>query len=396
MKFFIRTFGCKMNLLDSARVAAALCDAGHEQVASEVQADVVLVNSCTVTAESDRKSRRAAHAAQRDGKRVVVLGCGPRVDLAAWKRAVAGVEAYASEQELCGRFGAAQGVRCDHHRTRLPVAIQHGCDNTCAYCITRVARGPHRSVPQEEVLRAVREVALGGGYEVVLTGINLAAWGCSLTTRPSESGLALLLKSILQETSIGRVRLSSLGPEYLDRRFFEVFADDRVCDHLHLSVQSGSLSVLRRMGRGHGIVEVEQAACWAREARPDVALTADFIVGLPGESEHDFCQTLQLAERVGFAQLHVFPFSPREGTVARRLPDQVSDGEKKQRAARLSALGRALRERFLRSQHGRRGQALMLRDGTAITSNYLRLRGAGGERGSLVDVVIDVRDVVGR
>jgi len=99
---------------------------------------------------------------------------------------------------------------------------------------------------------------------------------------------------------------------------------------------------------------------------------------------------------VGFAQLHVFPFSPREGTVARRLPDQVSDGEKKQRAARLSALGRALRERFLRSQHGRRGQALMLRDGTAITSNYLRLRGAGGERGSLVDVVIDVRDVVGR
>ncbi len=396
MKFFIRTFGCKMNLLDSARVAAALCDAGHEQVASEVQADVVLVNSCTVTAESDRKSRRAAHAAQRDGKSVCVLGCGPRVDLEAWKRAVAGVEVYASEKALCGRFGAAEGARCVHHRTRLPVAIQHGCDNTCVYCITRVARGPHRSVPQEEVLRAVREVAVGGGYEVVLTGINLAAWGCSLTTRPSESGLALLLKSILRETSIGRVRLSSLGPQYLDRRFFEVFADERVCDHLHLSVQSGSLSVLRQMARGHGVVEVEQSAYWAREARPDVALTADFIVGFPGEGEDDFRQTLQLAERVGFAQLHVFPFSPREGTLAFGLPDQVPDGEKKQRAARLSAVGRALREQFLRSQHGRRVQALVLRDGTAITSNYLRLRGARGERGRLVDVVIDVRDVVGR
>jgi threonylcarbamoyladenosine tRNA methylthiotransferase MtaB len=396
VKFFIRTFGCKMNLLDSARVAAALCDTGHEQVASEAEADVVLVNSCTVTAESDRKSRRAAHAAQREGKRVAVLGCGPRVDLEAWKRSVAGVEVYASEQALCGSFGAAQGDRCVHQRTRLPVAIQHGCDNTCAYCITRVARGPHRSVPQDEVLRLVREVTLRGGHEVVLTGINLAAWGCSLTTRPSESGLALLLKAILRETSIGRVRLSSLGPEYLDLRFFAAFADERICDHLHLSVQSGSLSVLRRMGRGHGVAEVEQAACWARQARPDVALTADFIVGFPGESEDDFRQTLQLAERVGFAHLHVFPFSPREGTVAATLPDKIPDVEKKRRAARLSALGRALREQFLRSQHGRRGQALMLRDGTAITSNYLRLRGARGERGSLVDVVIDVRDVVGQ
>ena len=395
MKFFIRTFGCKMNLLDSARVAAALCDAGHEQVASEVEADVVLVNSCTVTAESDRKSRRAAHAAQRDGKRVAVLGCGPRVDLKAWKRAVAGGEVYGSEQELCGSFGATEGGRYVHHRTRLPVAIQHGCDNECAYCITRVARGPHRSVPQEEVLRAVRQVAASGGHEVVLTGVNLAAWGCSLTTRPSESRLALLLRSILRDTPVGRVRLSSLGPEFLDHRFFEVFADERMCDHLHLSVQSGSLSVLRKMGRGHGVVEVELAASRAREARPDVALTADFIVGFPGESEDDFCQTLQLAERVGFAQLHVFPFSPREGTLAYGLPDPVPAGEKKQRAARLTALGRTLREQFLRSQDGRRVQALVLRDGTAITSNYVRLRGARGERGSLVDVVIDVRHVVG-
>ncbi len=396
MKFFVRTIGCKMNLLDSARVTAALRDAGHEQAASEKDAEVVLVNSCTVTAQSDRKSRLAAHAAQRDGKRVIVLGCGPRVDLEAWRQALVGVEVYASDKELCGHFGAALGPRCEHPGTRLPVAIQHGCDDACAYCITRTARGPHRSVPEEQVLRAVREVAHGGGYEVVLAGTNLGAWGCSLTTRPWESCLALLLRSVLRETSIGRVRLSSLGPAYLDGRFFEVFGDERVCDHLHLSVQSGSPSVLRQMNRGHGVMDVERAVRSARAVRPDVAVTADFIVGFPGESEDDFRQTLQLTERVGFAQLHVFPFSPREGTVAHALPDQVPGGEKKQRVARLSALGHALRDQFLRSQHGKRAMAVVLRDGTAITSNYLRLRGVRGERGSVVDVVIDVRDVVTR
>jgi len=203
------------------------------------------------------------------------------------------------------------------------------------------------------------------------------------------------LATILRETKVRRIRLSSLGPQYLSGQFFEVLRDNRVCDHLHLSVQSGSPSVLRRMCRGHGVGEVEQAAREARRVRPDVAITGDFIVGFPGETEAEFQQTLSLVERAGFAQLHVFPFSPREGTEAMGMSDHISTEEKKARVARLMAVGQTLWHRFLGTQQGRCGSAIVLRDGTAITSNNIRLRGVKGRPGSVVDVVVDVDAVVG-
>ena len=391
VKFFIRTLGCKMNLLDSSRVAAALSRSGYEQAATEEEADLIVVNTCTVTAESERKSRRAARSAGRDAKRVAVVGCGPRVNLKAWIRQVPQAEVFGSEQEFLGAFALSQvtEVLPIEWRIRVPIPVQYGCDGVCSYCITRVARGLHASEPADRVIRRVLEAERLGVSEVVLTGINLGAWGCTNSQRERESRLHELLTSLLSETNIHRIRLSSLGPQYLHDPFFEVLGDPRVCDHLHLSVQSGSPDVLRRMARGHGVEEVRAAAERARRARPHVALTADFIVGFPGETEQAFAETMALVDELGFAKLHVFPFSARAGTPAASMSGQVRPGVKKARAAALRERGRGLRREFLQSQHQRRVEVLLEGDGTAMTTNYLRLRVDDGERGALRWVVLD-------
>ena len=384
-----------MNQLDSARVAAVLQHAGYVRAQSEAEADWVLVNSCTVTAQSDRKSRQAANAAVRTRKKVAVLGCGPRVDGRRWREQLPGVEIFDTDHGLVSHLGIETELVPFPvtSRTRLPVAIQHGCDDTCTFCITRVARGRHRSEPAPRIVEHLREATQRGIKEVVLTGINLAAWGCAHSKRPEQSRLHELLFRLLEDTDMPRIRLSSLGPQYLGSGFFEALAEPRICEHVHLSVQSGSASVLQRMQRGHGIEAVFAAAEAARRVRPDVALTADFIVGFPGEDEAEFQDTLRLAEELGFAKLHVFPFSPRQGTPASTMAGQLSVGEKKGRCGELRQLGRRLRERFLSSQLGRVTQVLVEDDESGLTGNYIRLQVAGGKDGELRDLAIRREDI---
>lgn len=395
VRFYIRTLGCKMNWLDSARLGAALRRAGHTAVADEAEADFVLVNSCTVTAEADRKSRQQAYAAQRAQKRVAVLGCGPRVDPAGWTSRLTEDLVFDKEEDLLAFFGAAARAHpvSVKSRTRLPIAIQTGCDDTCSFCITRIARGPHRSLPAEDILRQVRRTEDLGLKEVVLTGINLAAWGCAHTKRPEQSRLADLITTLLERTTIPRIRLSSLGPQYLSGAFFDVLADPRLCEHLHLSVQSGSPAVLRRMERGHDVEVVYRLAEAARALRPDVALTADLIVGFPGETDSEFEQTLGAVSAVGFAKLHVFPYSARNGTTAARLPDAVAPALKKERAARLRALGAALRRRFIAGQLGKTHTVLVEGNSSGLTGNYVRVRTPGSVEGTLQPVELTETNV---
>lgn len=398
MRFFIRTLGCKLNQLDSARLAGALARAGHQPAASEGEADWVLVNTCTVTSESDRKSRQVAHGVVRAERRLAVLGCSARVETERWRAAMPGALVFTHEAELLAHFGADGDAPPFPltSRTRLPVAVQMGCDDVCAFCITRVARGPHRSLPAGEVVRQVAEAEANGVREVVLTGVNLAAWGCEDTRRPEGSRLAELIERLLRETGMPRIRLSSLGPQYLRGGFFDVLSDGRACDHLHLSVQSGSPAVLARMGRGHGVEEVLGAADAARRVRPDVALTADFITGFPGETDGEHRETLRLVETVRFARLHVFPYSAREGTLAAVLPRQVPPDVRKERARELRRLGERLRAEFVRSQYGRRVQTLVETDGTGLTTNYVRLRVPGVAEGELADVEVTPETVADR
>jgi threonylcarbamoyladenosine tRNA methylthiotransferase MtaB len=390
VRFFVRTLGCKLNQLDSARLAAALARAGHEPVGSEAEADWVLLNTCTVTAESDRKSRQAAHGVLRGPGELAVLGCAVRAQPARWRALVPGGRVFEDADALLAHFEAEADPQVYPltARTRLPVAIQTGCDDRCAFCITRLARGPHRSRSAEAIVREVQEAADRGVREVVLTGVNLAAWGATDTRRPQGARLPELLARLLRETSVPRIRLSSLGPQYLGPAFFDLLAEPRLCDHLHLSVQSGSPAVLRRMARGHGLDEVLGVAEAARRVRPDVALTADLIAGFPGETDREHRETRDAVEQVGFARLHVFPFSPREGTPAATLPDPVPPATRKRRAGELRALGARLRAGFLATQYGRPAGALAEHDGTGLTSNYIRLRLPGVPEGELARVVV--------
>ena len=390
MKFYIRTLGCKLNQLDSARLAGALAQAGHEAAGSEAEADWVLVNTCTVTAESDRKSRQAAHGVVRADRRLAVLGCAVRAEPARWRAQVSAGLVFADPDALLAHFGAdSEGAPYPlTSRTRLPVAIQTGCDDLCTFCITRIARGPHRSVPAEQVVRQVREAQDKGVREVVLTGVNLAAWGCDDTRRPAGARLPELLEDLLRATEMPRIRLSSLGPQYLDDAFFAVLADPRICDHLHLSVQSGSPAVLRRMERGHDAAAVLRVAQAARRVRPDVALAADLIAGFPGETEAEHGETVGLVEAVGYARLHVFPYSARDGTAAATFPGQVPPEVRKARARQLRALGEQLRGAFLRTQYGKPAEVLAERDGTGLTTNYIRLCVPGIAEGEVARVTV--------
>ncbi|WP_303905015.1 MiaB/RimO family radical SAM methylthiotransferase [Thiohalomonas denitrificans] len=374
MKFYIRTLGCKMNALDSARVAAALQAAGHELV-GEAEAEYVFVNTCTVTAEADRKSRKEVNAAGRVVEQVAVMGCGPRVDTGRWRQYSPGTMVFTDETALYERFG----VQLDElpfplgSRTRLPVAIQTGCDNLCSFCITRVARGPHANLPAEQVIRQVREAEEAGIREIVLTGINLAAWGAEDSNRAEQARLHLLIERILRETEMPRIRLSSLGPQYLHKGFFDLFSDPRLCAYLHLSLQSGSGPVLERMVRGHGTEEARRIAEQARRVRPDVALAADVIAGFPEESDTEHRETLAFIKQLGFAKLHVFPYSVREGTPAAEMA-QVNGNIRRERAAEIRELGRQLRRDFIGGQMGERFDVLVERGKSGLTGNYIRLR----------------------
>lgn len=403
MKFHIRTLGCKMNWLDSARLTAALQTAGHQAVNDEAEADYLFVNTCTVTSEADRKSKQTVNRAGRTQKQVAVMGCGPRVDVSGWQQQAANTLIFSDDTTMLAHFGITiDALQMPFNsRTRLPVAIQTGCDNACSFCITRIARGAHRSLPLEGIVRQVREAVDHGIREVVLTGINLAAWGCDNSNRPEQARLHQLLEALLKQTDIPRIRLSSLGPQYIQPAFFDLFADERICDYLHISLQSGSDTVLERMVRGHGTDELLRIADRARAVRPDTAIAADMIAGFPGESEAEHQQTLALLKAVRFAKLHVFPYSERAGTPAATAAAPVEMASRKRRAAEIRELGRTLRHEFLHSQMGREFSVLLEGNGTGLSGNYIRMRtgpggeGKGGGEGEIRTLILNEQNLVG-
>ncbi len=391
MKFFIRTLGCKMNWLDSARLAAALQSAGHQPVSDETEADHVFVNTCTVTAEADRKSKQTVNKAGRNPVQVAVMGCGPRVDRGIWQQQSGNALVFADDASMFAHFGVelSDDQLPLNSRTRLPVAIQTGCDNLCTFCITRVARGRHRSLPIDTIVAQINQALEHDIHEVVLTGINLAAWGCEDSNHPEQARLHELLEAILQQTEMPRIRLSSIGPQFIQPGFFDVYQDERICDYLHLSLQSGSDSVLERMVRGHGTEEVYRIAERARAARPDTAIAADVIAGFPGESEQEHRETMTLLEQVGFAKLHVFPYSTREGTPAAKLPGQLPTEIKKVRAGEIRDLARILRKRFLEAQIGKDFQVLVESSGNnGLTTNYIRMQAENATMGELLKLTL--------
>ncbi|MDH7490595.1 MAG: tRNA (N(6)-L-threonylcarbamoyladenosine(37)-C(2))-methylthiotransferase MtaB [Anaerolineae bacterium] len=416
MKVHLASLGCKLNQSEMESLQAQLEAAGWE-LSPAHEADVIVLNTCAVTAEAARKSRQALRRlrAEAPGAHLVATGCyaelwPQEVEAAARPDSVVGNRDKARLADLLhAQFpGVAATVRKRRAapawpRTRAFVKIQDGCDNACAYCVVHIARGPSRSLPADGVVAQVREAAEAGRKEVVLTGVNIGAYGLD-TGGPD---LGDLIGRILAETAVPRIRLSSVEPWSFREEWLALWADPRLCPHFHLPLQSGSDAVLRRMNRPCSAGDFLRLVETIRHSLPDAAITTDIIVGFPGETEADHRATLALAERAGFARAHVFPFSPRPGTPAASMSDAVPRDEVLRRAAELRALGARLAAVYAQRFVGRTMDVLWEqspRGGiwTGLTVNYLRVRAQGDglgnrilparlvgmERGGIVGVVV--------
>jgi len=376
------TLGCKVNQYETEHVRQGLLRAGFREAQGDEPADLCVVNTCTVTLESDYKSRKIIRALARDNPRaeIVVMGCYA-ARAAAELSCLPGVVEVLSDKrqlpQLLARFGLADvpaGISSFGRLHRAYVKVQDGCRMECTYCIIPRVRPALWSRPVGEVLDEVRRLADHGHLEIVLTGIHLGHYGLDLPERQPGGrriDLAWLVRQVLSLEGRWRLRLSSLEAAEITPELIGVMAEhrERVCPHLHIPLQSGSEGVLARMRRRGGIGAVVERCERARRALDDPALTTDVIVGFPGETEAEFQATCRVVEELGFSKLHVFKFSAREGTPAAAMADQVSFPVKQRRAAELAKIGRRLRARYCRSLLVRRLQVLVespLEDGRGM------------------------------
>jgi threonylcarbamoyladenosine tRNA methylthiotransferase MtaB len=352
MKIYLDSIGCRLNQSEIETIARHFVLSGHEITPDPTQADVTVINTCSVTAAAASDSRGKIRGAQRAGcPTILVTGCWSNIEPQAAEnlQGVHDVIRNADKEYLVRDFLSLtpevfdsiladeqprQALPGRQQRTRAFIKAQDGCDNHCTFCVTRIARGEPRSTAQAQVLRDIRIAENAAVNEVVLTGVHLASWGQDLDP---PRHLFDLVQTVLAKTSVPRVRLSSLEPWDLTPQFFTLFENDRLCPHLHLPLQSGSDSVLRRMARRITTEEFAGLVAEVRRVVPNIAITTDIIVGFPGETEEEFQESLAFVSAMGFAEGHVFSFSPRKGTPAANFKPQLPNDVKKQRNAAMRA-----------------------------------------------------------
>jgi threonylcarbamoyladenosine tRNA methylthiotransferase MtaB len=352
LRVAFRTLGCKVNRTEAEAVAADLMGRGVEVVAEDA-AEVVVVTTCTVTAESDHKARKAVrHALGSPAQPVVVVtGCLAALDPEGLRALGKRVIVETDREHVADRVADLLGVRAvagvpvartgPGFRTRTMVKVEDGCDAFCAYCIVPFARGLPRATPLSSVVNEIGELVHAGTAEVVLTGINIGRYDWEGARLPE------LLEAVAA-TGIPRIRLSSIEPDDVDEGLLAVAATTPAfCEHLHVPLQSGCDHTLAEMGRRYDTDRYATIIERAREVLPGCAITTDVLVGFPGESDEDFERTLAFVEWMGFARLHVFRYSRRAGTPAAARVDQVSPAVVSERARRMRELGDRLHERFL-------------------------------------------------
>jgi threonylcarbamoyladenosine tRNA methylthiotransferase MtaB len=434
--FHIENFGCRATQADAAAIERQLVDRGYAALRTAAGADVVVVNTCTVTSSADSQARQAIRAIHRKNPsaRIVVTGCYAQrapeelagLEGVAWvvgnshkpeiprlleemtgpgkaRSAIVPLEQLAAGPMSLARAPAkiltgdifaqtamlvapVEGGEAGH--TRPVLKIQDGCNSRCAYCVIPFVRGRSRSLPPGTVVEEIRRLAASGYREVVLSGINLGTYGCDLLPRVE---FRELLGRILEETSLERLRISSIEPMDVTQDLIAlVSSSDRLAQHFHIPLQSGSDRILAAMRRWYRTAHYARRLEWIRERLPQAGIGADVIVGFPGETDADHRATLELARQLPFTYLHVFAFSKRPGTRAAEMTDEVSQEAIKQRSRELRALAAEKSAAFRAAQLGRRLRVLTLnRSGEspsgnpsgrwtgALASNYLEVRVAG-------------------
>ena len=369
----ITTLGCRVNQYESDALHETLTGMGFTLVGPGEKADITIVNTCTVTAESDRKSRQMIRRAAGEGYAVVVTGCFSQVspDAAAAIPGVVYVCGNGEKSKIPGIVQAlAEGKPLEKdsvtdiftagydplsrhcpRRFRSFIKIEDGCENRCAYCIIPRARGKVRSRDRDDILREAAALAASGSPEIILTGIETASYGMDThDTDRQRYGMALadLLEEVDKVPGVERVSHGSLEPAVMSREFVARLASlTHLLPHFHLSIQSGSSSVLRRMRRRYTAEQALEAIRRLREAIPDVTFSADVIVGFPGETEAELEETLAFIKEARFLHLHLFPYSIRKDTEAASMPDQIPEPVKKERLKRLEEAQNTLRLQML-------------------------------------------------
>src|SRR6266849_3989252 len=421
MSIDVVTFGCRLNAYESEVIRRNAAAAG---LGTGDLGDVVIVNTCAVTGEAERQARQAIRRLKRERPqaRIVVTGCAAQtspdrfaamqeVDRVVGNDAKMRVDAWTQAQSIFTRvrdFGigshekiavndimsvretAAHLIEGIDGRARAYVQVQNGCDHRCTFCIIPFGRGNSRSVPMGAVVDQVRALAERGHAEIVLTGVDLTSYGADL---PGAPKLGALTKQILRHVpELQRLRISSIDSIEVDRDLLDVIADDeRLMPHLHLSLQSGDDLILKRMKRRHSRDDAVQFCAQVRRLRPDIAFGADIIAGFPTETEEMFARSKDLVEACGLTFLHVFPYSPRPGTPAARMP-QVSGEVIKRRAKRLRATGEAALQKRLASEIGATRQILIESGTQGRTEHFMPVAIAGETPGAVRTLAITGHD----
>ena len=375
MKFAIYTLGCKVNQYETQAMEAELKKRGHQLVGFHEDAQVYIINTCTVTAVSDRKSRSAIRQARKRGAVVAVCGCYAQTDPDAVRalgvdllsgtgdhlafldraEALAGLrQAGAADlvDDVMGRrtfeYLPAGGLS---QRTRAMLKVEDGCVNFCSYCIIPYARGPVRSMPLETVKAEAARLAAEGYREMVVTGIEISSWGRDLPGKPE---LADLILGVAQAAPGVRIRLGSLEPRTITEDFCRRTAGvEELCPHFHLSLQSGCDATLRRMNRKYDTARYRESVRLLREYFDDPGITTDLIVGFPGESDGEFARTMDFIREMGFSAMHVFPYSRRSGTPAAEMEGQILNAVKEERARQARETAEEMKRAYLERQSGK-------------------------------------------
>ena len=403
MKIAIYTLGCKVNQYETQAMEQELTAQGHELVAFEEPADAYIINTCSVTTVSDKKSRQMIRRAKKMNPHAIVAACGCYAQTHTDEVAALGIDLVGGtgqrmeflRQLLAAAEEKRQRVLVDDalrrrefevlpaggqmSRTRAMLKVEDGCRNFCSYCIIPFARGPVRSLPVAEAVRQTEQLAAEGYREVVLTGIEISSWGQDMA---GEQSLIDLLEAVSEAAGDMRLRLGSLEPRTITEDFCRRAARlKNLCPHFHLSLQSGCDETLRRMNRRYDAARYLESVALLRAYFSDVAVTTDLITGFPGETEEEFEKTLAFLRRCAFAQIHVFPYSIRPGTRAAAM-EQVPKSVKEARAARAGQVAAELHEKYLRSCVGQIFPVLFEQageDGCFVghAPNYMEVAAAG-------------------
>ncbi len=356
MKIAFHTLGCKLNQAETENLLWQAINAGY-RISTVEDADTCVLNTCTVTHIADRKARHLTRLWRKKNPRALIIATGCYAERAAQELIAAGADIVVGndrKMQLLSIIDKARHTGCgglpqpkdgQACRVRSFIKVQDGCSTRCSYCIVPRVRGGERCLPAASIISEIKARISCGYKEIVLTGTKIGSY------RDYGTDLRQLVQRILLETAVARLHLSSLQPQDISPELLELWQDPRLCQHFHLALQSGSDSVLRRMRRVYSIDDYTKAIALVRQALPHASITTDIMVGFPGETEAEFEESYRFCKEAGFAAIHVFPYSPRPGTAAATMPDQVAEKTKHARRQKMLELSAAssqhFRQRFL-------------------------------------------------